>query len=116
MAFRQQPNLVASGAMGILAGIAIAGGLVFALSLSAAAEQTPAAFEQSTAETAARAKPSPRLVAANIQADDMKLRTYGNSTARARALQINEVKAQPDERGGIVALGEPSPASPQPQG
>ena len=38
MGFRKQPNLVASGAAGVFAGLILAGGLLFALSLPAQAE------------------------------------------------------------------------------
>ncbi len=38
MGFRKQPNLMASGAAGVFAGLILAGGLLFALSLPAQAE------------------------------------------------------------------------------
>ncbi len=38
MGFRKQPNLMASGAAGVFAGLILAGGLLFALSLPAQAK------------------------------------------------------------------------------
>lgn len=45
MGFRKSPNLMASGAMGILTGLVLAGGFVFALSLPAQAAAPVAASQ-----------------------------------------------------------------------
>ncbi len=114
MAFKQSPNLVASGAMGIVTGLAIAGGLLFALSLPAMAEggrgaESPAPSAQQ-ASTRSHANQDLQR-AMRSRADAEALRTFGNSTARSQGL--NAPAASPQrlvnyQGGELVALSHPT--------
>lgn len=119
MAFRQSPNLVASGAIGIITGVAIAGGLLFALSMPATAE-TPAKTEPANIQFVANQQQRAPGRATNTveQIPDLDLRTFGNSTARAFALrEIQNARPThaPIESGEVVALNDADTVADRPQ-
>ncbi len=110
MAYKQSPNLVASGAMGIVTGLAIAGGLLFALSLPAMAEgRSEAQPVAPSAQLADAALPVTAVLQRTTmtEQDVDTLRTFGNSTARSRALAARPASSQRlanHQRGELVAL------------
>lgn len=118
MAFRQSPNLVASGAMGIVTGLAIVGGLVFALSLSAEADGAVTTPRETQSSAISESVSTVQTAPIATSETPLELRTYGNSTARMIALSA--ALKDPDavglrEGGEVVALNDAKPATDQPQ-
>lgn len=122
MAFKQSPNIVVAGAMGVATGVAIVGGLVLALSLPATAEQETFARSTASGGYEILVDASKHSVASgNVihQTSDLELRrTYGNSTARNFALSRDEAvstNAADQTHGEIVASNDVDPASEHPR-
>lgn len=119
MAFRQSPNIVASGAIGIVTGLAIAGGLVFALSLSAEADGAVRAQQETQTGATIESAWTMHVDPFTGSESPPEFRTYGNSTARMIALNtvINDADAPTLREGGeVVASNDVEPAMDQPQG
>jgi len=118
MAFRQSPNLVASGAMGIVTGLAIVGGLVFALSLSAEADGAVKPQRETLTSAITESASPAQISSVSGSETPLELRTHGNSTARMVALSaaINDPDALALPEGGeVVALNDVEAATDQPQ-